>query len=255
VPGQEVALYTEQSSFGFSFGDLTYAQVGGVWYGFFAVNYNSTSAAIKRVPLTGGAAVTLATVTSPIGRRIATDGQNVYFGDSTGVRFCSVYGGGADTLTAPGGAVIGVGYSPYHLYFATATTVYDYSLYFRSLSRFDGSSHPPINDFYVSATGPTIVWSDTYGVVARQPSDTNPFHLYGAPPVGHHATSVSFDGTNVLYTECSSSNTACSAQIRPYTEHGFSGSGVGAGDGANFVTGDASQLFFGANAGLFKVNH
>ena len=217
------------------------------------MNYNATSAAIKRIPLTGGSALTLATVTSPIGRRITTDGQNVYFGDATGLRFCSVYGGGADTLSAPGGAVVGASYVPFHIYFATTDTIWDYNTYFHTTTRFDGSSHPPIVDFYVSATGPTITFGDQYGVIAHQPNDNNQFVLYGVPAVGHHVTSVYFDGTNVLYTECSSTNTGCSAQIRPYAGHGFTGSGVNVADNANFVIGDGAQLFYGATGGLFKV--
>lgn len=257
TPGQEIALYSEQSTTAFSFGGVTYAQVGGVWYGFFAVNYNSTSAAIKRVPLTGGSAVTLATVTSPIGRRIATDGQNVYFGDSTGVRFCSVYGGGADTLASTASAVVGVGYAPWHLFYATTTAVYNYNFYSGATSTIAISGYPPVGD--LSVTPPpagtpdaTVVWTDAYGVFAWRGSSYN---LFGAPGPGRIATSASFDGTNVLYTECTTTNTTCTADVRPYSGLGYAGYNVAVGDGANFIQGDAAQFFYGASSGLFKVTY
>jgi hypothetical protein len=90
---------------------------------------------------------------------------------------------------------------------------------------------------------------------ARRPNSNNQFVLYGEPPVDHLATSVSFDGTNVLYTECATNKTACTTDIRPYTGNGFAGTTVNVNDGASFVNGDAAQVFYGTNAGLFKITY
>ncbi|HEY1587966.1 MAG TPA: hypothetical protein VGH63_19840, partial [Polyangia bacterium] len=57
-PGQETVLYSE-SSIGspVTFGNITFALVDGVFYGYFVASY-STGSIIKRVPLAGGSAQT-----------------------------------------------------------------------------------------------------------------------------------------------------------------------------------------------------
>ena len=59
LPGQEILLYSEP---GCIFGDITFAQVDGVWWGYFFSTSPGGTAAIKRVSLTGGPAAVLATV-------------------------------------------------------------------------------------------------------------------------------------------------------------------------------------------------
>jgi len=49
VPGQEVVLYQESSLEPFSFGNLTFANVNGVWYGYFIASYRTGGTFIKRV--------------------------------------------------------------------------------------------------------------------------------------------------------------------------------------------------------------
>ena len=39
TPGDEITLFSKSSATPFSFGDLTYAEAGGTWYGYFVVNY------------------------------------------------------------------------------------------------------------------------------------------------------------------------------------------------------------------------
>ena len=60
VPGQEILLYSEP---GVRFGDIVFANVGGVFWGYFFSDDGGGNVSIKRVPLTGGAATILATVT------------------------------------------------------------------------------------------------------------------------------------------------------------------------------------------------
>src|ERR1700730_15042061 len=60
LPGQEILLYSEP---GTRFGDIVYAQVDGAWWGYFFSDNAGATVTIKRVPLTGGAATVLATIT------------------------------------------------------------------------------------------------------------------------------------------------------------------------------------------------
>lgn len=97
IPGQETVLYWEA---GARFGDIVFAQVGGAFFGYFFVQ-NAGAIAIKRVPLTGGNATTLVTVTNVdianSHRNLATDGVNLYWQDDRAVRKMPI-GGGAVTV-------------------------------------------------------------------------------------------------------------------------------------------------------------
>jgi hypothetical protein len=99
-PGQEILLHSEPSA---RFGDIVYAQVGGVWFGYFFAE-GSGVITIKRVPLTGGAATILTTVTNVdvanSHRNLVTDGVNLYWQDVSSVRKMPI-GGGPITVLDP----------------------------------------------------------------------------------------------------------------------------------------------------------
>jgi hypothetical protein len=99
VPGQEILLYSES---GARFGDIVFAQVGGTWWGYFFSTASGGAAAIKRVPLTGGAATVLATVNNVdvanSHRNLATDGAHLYWQDVDSVRKMPIGGGAAVVL-------------------------------------------------------------------------------------------------------------------------------------------------------------
>jgi len=88
VPGQESILYWEQ---GAKFGDIVFAQVNGVFFGYFFAE-KAGVISIKRVPLSGGNAITLANVTSidiaNSRRNLLTDGINLYWQDADSVTRC-----------------------------------------------------------------------------------------------------------------------------------------------------------------------
>ncbi|HJP94014.1 MAG TPA: hypothetical protein VJ875_18795 [Pyrinomonadaceae bacterium] len=97
VPGQETVLYWEA---GARFGDIVFAQVSGSFFGYFFAQ-NAGIITIKRVPLTGGNATTLVTITNVdianSHRNLATDGVNLYWQDDRAVRKMPI-GGGAVTV-------------------------------------------------------------------------------------------------------------------------------------------------------------
>jgi hypothetical protein len=99
VPGQEILLYSEP---GVRFGDIVFAQVDGIWSGYFFSTNGGATITIKRVPLTGGAAATLATVTdidvANSHRNLVTDGVNLYWQDVSSIRKMPIRGGAVTVL-------------------------------------------------------------------------------------------------------------------------------------------------------------
>jgi hypothetical protein len=99
VPGQEILLYSEP---GPQFGDIVFAEVGGAFFGYFFAQQEGGTIAIKRVPLTGGAATVLATLTdidiANSHRNLVTDGANLYWQDVQSVRKMPIGGGGITVL-------------------------------------------------------------------------------------------------------------------------------------------------------------
>jgi hypothetical protein len=101
VPGQEILLHAE---LGARFGDIVFAQVGGAFFGyFFAIQAGTVR--IMRIPLSGGAATVLATLTDDIDvvnnhRNLVTDGVNLYWQHASSVRRMPI-GGGAITVLDP----------------------------------------------------------------------------------------------------------------------------------------------------------
>jgi hypothetical protein len=88
-PGQQELLYQLNSiNAPVQFADLTFANVGGTFYGYFVENLPATQVSrIERVPLTGGPAVTVATSPAYIGNRdLVTDGTALYWADAKGLR-------------------------------------------------------------------------------------------------------------------------------------------------------------------------
>jgi hypothetical protein len=103
VAGQEILLYAE---LGARFGDIVFAQVNGTFYGyFFARQAAERLVRIKRVPLTGGAATTLATLPGDVDiasshHNLVTDGSYLYWQDDTAVRQMPIGGGTITELAA-----------------------------------------------------------------------------------------------------------------------------------------------------------
>lgn len=99
LPGQEILLYSEP---GARFGDIVYAEVDGIFWGYFFSDNGGAAATIKRVPLTGGAATVLTTVTdvdvANSHRNLITDGVNLYWQDVQSVRKMSIHGGAVTVL-------------------------------------------------------------------------------------------------------------------------------------------------------------
>jgi hypothetical protein len=77
--------------------DIVFAQVDGIWWGYIFSTGAGGAASIKRVPLTGGAATDLASVTNVdvanSHRNLVTDGENLYWQHVDSVRKMPIRGG------------------------------------------------------------------------------------------------------------------------------------------------------------------
>lgn len=99
IPGQETVLYWEP---GGRFGDIVFAKVDGNFFGYFFAKGPGAQITIKRVPLTGGPATVLATLTNVdienSHRNLLTDGVNIYWQDDSAVRKIPIRGGPVTVL-------------------------------------------------------------------------------------------------------------------------------------------------------------
>ena len=100
VPGSAGLLYEEVGPPVGSFGRPVWANVNGAYYGYFSASrYNNPGLTyeIKRVPLGGGAAITLAYLPGPI-NSLETDGSHLFWADPTGIRRMPIGGGAIQNL-------------------------------------------------------------------------------------------------------------------------------------------------------------
>lgn len=127
-PGQEILLYSEPGAI---FGDIVFAQVDGAFFGyFFAQEVGSATITIKRVPLTGGAAITLTTLTNVdianSHRNLVTDGEFLYWQDVDSVRKMPIRGGAITVLdqTAPSTPTAGIALQLDNVIYAAGDTIH-----------------------------------------------------------------------------------------------------------------------------------
>jgi hypothetical protein len=89
-PGQEIELYREPP--GNRFGDIVFANVGGVFYGYFFAMNSSGQVFIKRIPLTGSSEAKQLTPPLPnidivnSHHNLATDNVNLYWQDVSSIK-------------------------------------------------------------------------------------------------------------------------------------------------------------------------
>ena len=204
VPGREQVLYEESypttSPAPVDFEAITYANVGGNWYGYFVANYPARDESqIKRVPLTGGAAVVLATSPGVIGiRDLVTDGSYLYWADALGVRKMAIGGGAIQTL-ASGETFSHLGLDGSVLYYSSANSILD-------VPTAGGSSgtvvttDSPVTALYPPSSANGLLWGQANGEVESFEGDI--YYQIQSPVVGVSITSVSVAGDYVIWGNC-----------------------------------------------------
>lgn len=251
TPGAESTLYQETAYAPVRFGDITYANPG-VWYGYFVASYGTTSQ-IKRVPLAGGAAVTLATSPATIGDAevLDNDGTYLYWADASGLRRMAL-GGGAITTLASLSGIKSVGLDASNVYVATGNTVYSVPKGGGALT-WRASGYDALMAMHVVPGSPTtLYWSERGGRVAKKPVGGTTTFVY-TPTSSYDALSVYFDGSRLLWTECTSPGwSTCTVYSKLGSNAPITwGGGVGAGH----LQGDATTVFWGNASALYRAKY
>ncbi|MGQ0507079.1 MAG: hypothetical protein ACT4TC_17365 [Myxococcaceae bacterium] len=254
TPGQERVLWSEsgdQASF-YYFGSLTYAMVDGRWFGYFIANYGQTSQ-LKRVPLEGGTAIVLANLPAYVGLRdLTTDGTTLFWADAQALRSMPIRGGAIATLRS-GSGFNKLVLSSNHLYFVERSDI-------RRMLKTGGgtsirASDPGITAFALSEVGNviTLYWGVSNGAVRSQAYGGSVM-THQNPIAGRGVTSVEFDGSRVLWTDCKMPGTNyCAVRKRQGTTTTtiLADGTVGAGN----LQSDAASMYWGTSSGLRKFVH
>jgi surface antigen len=199
-PGQEQILYQELSlpSAPVNFEAITYANVGGAWYGYFVANCSDESQ-IKRVPLTGGAAVVLATSPAAIGNRdLVTDGSSLYWADADGIRTMAITGGPIKTLVS-GTTFAHLGLDGRVLWYSSGSSILTVPTS-GGASATVVSAASPITALYPPTTANGVLWGEANGSVDGFEGDI--YYQLQAPVANASVTSVSVAGSYVLWAQC-----------------------------------------------------
>jgi surface antigen len=202
VPGQEQILYQESppASTPVDFEAITYANVAGTWYGYFVANYPAQDESqIKRVPLTGGAAVVLATSPAVIGNRdLLTDGSSLYWADAGGIRKMAITGGTVQTLVS-GATLAHLGLDGPVLYYSSGDSILNVPTSGgASTTVVSGSS--AITAMYPPSSANGVLWGEANGSVYSFDGDI--YYQLQAPVAGISVTSVSVAGNYIIWGDC-----------------------------------------------------
>jgi surface antigen len=202
-PGQERILYQELSlpSSPVNFEAITYANVRGTWYGYFVANYPSRKKSqIKRVPLTGGAAVVLATSPAAIGNRdLVTDGSSLYWADAHGIRKMAITGGTVRTLVS-GQTFAHLGLDGAVLYYSSGNKILTVPTSGGAPATII-SVPSPITAIYPPSTANGLLWGEANGSV-NSFGGGDIYNQLQPPVAGVSVTSVSDAGGVILWAEC-----------------------------------------------------
>lgn len=128
VPGQERVLFWEPGAI---FGDITFAQINGNFFGyFFAKKVDQDFVTIRRISLNGGAATVLATIPffdlAKTHRNLVTDGVSLYWQDRNAVRKMPIGGGTStvlDRTTATDKPTAGVVHQGNRIFYASVNDI------------------------------------------------------------------------------------------------------------------------------------
>jgi hypothetical protein len=263
TPGQEVLLYSETGTIGSSFGNITFANYGGVFYGYFVASYLRNGTYIKRVPLDGSsAAITFGdtpSLASP-SSQILSDGMYLFFYGANGLYAAPLDGGHTLTIATASG-ITGIGIDRAHVYYSVGNQLHwlfkpNYGSGGGAISGLSA----PITSMYVNAgadnddlkttiaaTTATKVyqwsWNDGWNGLADATR-------YGTPP---QFNSVSAAGSRVMWTSCDVNNVCFVQNMNPSTQDFNHFQFVQTQTGTRSIMGDETNMFFIDDYGLERL--
>ncbi len=245
-PGEEKILYWEAD---IKFGDIVYAKVGFDYFGYFFAEKRGTIT-IKRVSLTGGNAVVLATLTNididNSHHNLITDGTSLYWQDVSSIRKMSVNGGAITTLDGTGSntPTAGIDLQGDRIIYADRDKIYFVpttgAIAIPAL-RLISARENFITSLHV-ASATTIYWSENDRSIRKKVGGIVTLVQAAGP---NFPTSISSSGTKVAWTQCASE--AC--QLKK-----LGGATVTIADNAFglFVSPVPNKVFWADEAGVHK---
>jgi hypothetical protein len=204
MPGSETVIFRTRHLGTTSIGALTYAFVGGDWYGFTVLNQDGHSR-IVRFPLAGGSPMTRASGLPYIGvnRDLHTDGVHLYWHDLHGIRKMPVLGFSGPSTIYPASLVNDTSVANGKLYFARGTSVYRMST--------DGTARQHVATGASTVTSVaarytngmhSVAWTQSNGAVRKTTHVPNAWPItrtLSGTTAGSSARSVADDGVRVLW--------------------------------------------------------
>ncbi|HEY3774521.1 MAG TPA: hypothetical protein VGL69_16080 [Solirubrobacteraceae bacterium] len=202
APGQETLLYQEQHKYPTDFEAITWAFVNGQYYGYFVANYPTLNrSVIKRVPLSGGQAVTVAQSPAYVGNRdLVNDGTYLYWADKKGIRRVKIGGGTVKTLVS-GTSFSHVGLDATQVFYTSGPDI-------DTIPKTGGapslwvSDNATITAMSVDATDEVVRYGDADGAVMQYPWVYPGVFYYQDPGQGETITSVALGDSIVYWGEC-----------------------------------------------------
>jgi hypothetical protein len=252
VPGQETVLYWEA---GARFGDIVFAQVGGNFFGYFFAQSGGVIT-IKRVPLTGGNATTLATITNVdianSHRNLATDGVSLFWQDDRAVRRMPIGGGAVTVLdgATPNTPTAGIALQNDRLIYASVREI-------RFVPKTGAITNPALRVIATAATTVTalhavsngVYWGERSGAVRLKVGPTVTTLPATANLIPTSISSSGFTaGAMEVWTQCASQS--CRLHIQTAVT---SGSFIPAGaDAIGATVLSSGRIFWGDSAGIHR---
>ena len=255
VPGNEVVLYSEYGDDRY-FGDIVYANPGA-FYGYFVANYQTAgvlSSQIKRVPLTGGPEVVIANSPAPMARDLVTDGTRLFWVDSGGIRSVPLGGGPVTTLRGEGSFITHIRIDSSYIYFSEEFLILRMPKS-GGLERVVISTSGIVTALYVDGSIGQLFWGEQGGGVFSTAANQvqGPRVTYQAPSAGRSVTSVGWDGSRVLWSDClQPGNTNCTIKER---EGGVTRIVTSGQVGVGHLQWDAASIYWGDVSYIRKYVH
>jgi glucuronoarabinoxylan endo-1,4-beta-xylanase len=259
-PGQEIALYQEPP--GNRFGDIIYAEVGGVWYGYFWAMNSAGQSVIKRILLTGSP--TAKVLTPPITNvdivnshhNLATDGVHLFWQDVSSVKKMPIGGGPITTLdpttpsTPTAGVYLRAGEGDREIIYASLNAVRHVPVEGANTNpaiRTIVHANAPVTTILLVADG--IYWGDRSGTIQMKVGGTISTIQ---PSTGLVPTSIGTNGFTaggaLMWTQCGSSG--CEAG---FNLPGGSGAFPIANNALGALMNSSGNAFWGDDSGLRRL--
>lgn len=255
IPGQEFEIYRELP--GNRFGDIVFANVGGVFFGYFFAENSSGQVTIKRILLTGSLVATV--LTPPINdidivnshHNLATDGAYLYWQDVSAIRKMPIGGGAIATLdfASPNTPTAGVYLSNGNIIYASVNSL-------RYVPVGGSIVNPLFRTIANDATTITTIlpvangnyWGDRNGsVFLRLGSTTYTIQNTGLLP-GSMGTNGYTAGGALIWTQCASTTCQLVFDFPSFNSTvAISGNALGASINSS------GNVFWGDNSGVHRL--